>query len=167
MFRFFGTENESCGCVRYRAIRWEARVSLARRAAGLGMSKREEQENGATYDCSKCPGYCCIVYDGIAVTDADLNRLAAHLNLSAETTPQLYTREIDGQGRALQRRPDAVFERACIFLDAEKHNCTVSDARPEICRLYQTSCTVRTTISASIRACDSTRRTPARQDYLS
>jgi uncharacterized protein len=82
-----------------------------------------------------------MVYGNIAVTDADLDRLAKHFNLPLETTIRLCTRD-DGEKKVLRRRQDEMFESTCIFLDVEKHNCNVYDARPGVCQEYpgQSSC---------------------------
>lgn len=87
------------------------------------------------YDCAKCPAYCCS-YDRIEVTDYDLERLAAHLNLPVEVAEKKFTKLWDADERILRHRKDDIFGSVCRFLDTETRRCTVYEGRPEVCREY-------------------------------
>jgi Fe-S-cluster containining protein len=90
------------------------------------------------YDCSKCPGYCCS-YSRIAVTDADIERLARHFGLSTAVARRRFTyryrtRELDEQ--LLRHKKDHVYASTCRFFDQDLRRCTVYEARPAVCRAY-------------------------------
>lgn len=86
------------------------------------------------YDCSKCPAYCCS-YDRIGVSDRDIDRLAAHLNLDREAVVRRYTKMREGE-RVLRHQHDKIYPTVCVFLDRKTRRCTVYEARPELCREY-------------------------------
>ena len=89
------------------------------------------------FDCSKCPAYCCSIYERVLVTKRDLNRLAKHFGVTAEVASKRYTRIHKESGeRVLRRKKDVIFEEACQFLDPETRGCTIYHARPEVCREY-------------------------------
>ena len=47
------------------------------------MGKKITDEQPRVYfDCSKCPAYCCSVYERVQVSKRDLNRLARHFGLT-------------------------------------------------------------------------------------
>ena len=86
------------------------------------------------YDCSKCPAYCCS-YARIPVTDADVERLAAHHGVSVEAANRKYIKNGTEKGeRVLRHRADEHFDSICVFLDQETRGCSIYEARPEICR---------------------------------
>ncbi|HVG28635.1 MAG TPA: YkgJ family cysteine cluster protein [Pyrinomonadaceae bacterium] len=87
------------------------------------------------FDCSKCPGYCCSIYERVQVTKRDVNRLAKHFGVSYETAYRRYTRKWDDE-RVLKRTPDPVLGESCQFLDPVKRNCTIYESRPAVCREY-------------------------------
>lgn len=87
------------------------------------------------FDCTKCPAFCCSIYERIAVTKRDIKRLAKHFDVSEETATKRYTRMHSGE-RVLRRTPDRIFARACMFLDRETRGCTIYHARPGVCREY-------------------------------
>lgn len=89
-----------------------------------------------TYDCSKCPGYCCS-YPLIEVSRTDIRRLAKHFGLShkrAEERFTLYDKE--EKVRGLRKHKDKFFGSVCRFFDIKERRCTVYKARPEACRGY-------------------------------
>ncbi len=89
-----------------------------------------------TYDCSKCPGYCCS-YPFIEVSKSDIARLARHFGLeyaSAEERFTLYDKE--EKARGLRKRKDGIFGTVCRFFDPKERRCTVYEARPSTCRDY-------------------------------
>jgi uncharacterized protein len=90
------------------------------------------------YDCSKCPGYCCS-HARIAVSDADIARLARHFGLPLETarrrfTYRYQTKEVDEQ--LLRHQRDHIYKSVCRFFDTQERRCTVYEARPNVCRRY-------------------------------
>ena len=93
----------------------------------------------AQYSCDKCPAYCC-TYTDIEVTRRDVERLARRFELDFATAETRFTKLDPKDGVPLLRhRKDSVFESACMFLDQEKRQCTVYDARPGVCRKYPES----------------------------
>ena len=87
------------------------------------------------YDCTKCPAYCCSVYERVEVKDADLARLAKYFGLTLAEAAKKFTRTWEGE-RILRRRKDELMGQACRFLDKETRGCTIYEARPKICREY-------------------------------
>jgi Fe-S-cluster containining protein len=87
------------------------------------------------YDCSKCPGYCCSIYEQVAVSDFDLKRLAKHFDLPVKKAELLHTKTVDGV-RMLRRRKDDLLGQTCKFLDPVKRSCTIYMGRPRVCREY-------------------------------
>jgi Fe-S-cluster containining protein len=91
------------------------------------------------YDCSKCPGYCCCIYERVEVDKADVKRLAKHFGIGITDAEQRFTKTYNDKGkveRILRRKKDSVLGQACMFLDLEKRQCTIYDARPKTCRDY-------------------------------
>lgn len=88
----------------------------------------------STYDCSKCPAYCCS-YDQIELKELDIRRLAKHLDLDREVFLKRYTKQGD-ELPILRHHKDKLFGSACVFLDSKTRRCTVYDARPNVCRTY-------------------------------
>ena len=113
------------------------------RRPALSPSKDRERTDVAKkhYDCGKCPGYCCS-YPNIPLENGDLERLAAHFELSAEQ----FTKRFTKKGKAdktdktrptvLRHKEDHVFGTICTFFDRDERRCTVYTARPDICRDY-------------------------------
>jgi Fe-S-cluster containining protein len=87
------------------------------------------------YDCTKCPGYCCSIYDRVQVTKRDLTRLAKHFGVSEEIAAARYTKMYQRE-RILRRKKDPIFGKACKFLDPETRRCTIYHGRPSVCREY-------------------------------
>jgi uncharacterized protein len=87
------------------------------------------------YDCSKCPGYCCS-YPVIQLTTRDIARLARHFDLTPEAAERKFTRSAHGHERVMRRKADPHFGRICRFFDRDRRNCTVYQARPEVCRSF-------------------------------
>ncbi len=101
------------------------------------MGKKITDEQPRVYfDCSKCPAYCCGIYERIQVTKRDLNRLAKHFGLSVERTAKRYTKMWEKTERVLKRTPDPILGEACQFLHPETRGCTIYHARPQVCREY-------------------------------
>ena len=87
------------------------------------------------FDCSKCPAFCCSVYERVQTTDRDIRRLARHFGVSFETARRRYTKMRDGE-RVLRRVKDEIFEETCMFLNQETRGCGIYHARPAVCREY-------------------------------
>jgi len=85
------------------------------------------------YDCTKCVGYCCSIYDRVDVEKKDIRRLAKHFGVSEKNAKDTFTTVVDGF-RSLKRMDDLIFERTCIFLDQTTRLCSIYDARPDTCR---------------------------------
>ena len=102
------------------------------------MGKKVTDEQPRVYfNCSKCPAYCCSIYERVQVTKRDLNRLARHFGVPVDAAEQRYTKIDRSTGeRVLRRKKDVIFEEACRFLDPETRGCTIYHARPTVCREY-------------------------------
>jgi Fe-S-cluster containining protein len=100
------------------------------------MVKTIKDDQPRTYfDCTKCPAFCCSIYERVQVTKRDITRLAKHFGVSFETARRRYTKNWEDE-RVLKRVKDVVFEETCMFLDQEKRGCTIYHARPAVCREY-------------------------------
>ena len=102
------------------------------------MGKKVTDEQPRVYfDCSKCPAFCCSVYERVQVSKRDLNRLAKYFDLTTEAAEKRYTKIDRSSGeRVLRRKKDAIFEQACMFLNQETRGCSIYHARPQVCREY-------------------------------
>lgn len=89
----------------------------------------------ASYDCKKCPGYCCS-YPHIQLTKRDVMRLAKHHDLGFEAARAKFTKVAHGSKYAMRRKADPHFGKICRFFDTKKRRCTVYEARPAICREF-------------------------------
>jgi len=91
---------------------------------------------GNSYDCSKCPGYCCS-YPLIEVGRRDIRRLAKHFGISYQQAETRYTRfDRSEKVRSLRQQEDRHFGRICKLFDTKKRQCTVYESRPAVCREY-------------------------------
>lgn len=89
------------------------------------------------FDCSKCPAYCCSIYERVQVSKRDLNRLANYFGVTSEVALARYTKiDRESGDRVLRRKKDVIFEQACQFLDPKTRGCTIYHARPAVCREY-------------------------------
>ena len=75
-----------------------------------------------SYDCSKCPAYCCS-YDRIIVTKRDLNRLAKHFDLDPEVAAKRFTKTMEGE-QVLRHQKDKIYGSVCMFLDTKVRRCS-------------------------------------------
>jgi uncharacterized protein len=87
------------------------------------------------YNCSKCPAYCCSIYERVQVTKRDINRLAKYFGVDVETAQQRFTTTWQGE-RILRRKADPIFGKACKFLNPETRQCTIYHGRPQVCREF-------------------------------
>src|SRR2546422_8056736 len=85
------------------------------------------------YNCSKCPAYCCSIYERVQINKRDIKRLARHFNLDERTAIQRFTK-IYNDERILRQKADPIFGKACKFLNPATRQCTIYDARPRACR---------------------------------
>jgi Fe-S-cluster containining protein len=89
----------------------------------------------AYYNCSKCPAYCCSIYERVQVAKRDLKRLAKHFAVDLETAARRFTTIWQGE-RVLRRKADPIFGKACKFLNPDTRQCTIYHARPLVCREF-------------------------------
>jgi len=87
------------------------------------------------YNCSKCPAYCCSIYERVQVTKHDIKRLAKHFGIDLQTAVRRFTKTYDSE-RILRQKADPIFGKACKFLNPVTRQCTVYDARPLVCREF-------------------------------
>ena len=99
------------------------------------MTKTTTTKPRVTYDCTKCPAYCCSIYERVVVKPRDIQRLARHFGLTIEGAERRFTK-MYGKERILRRQKDVILGKTCRFLDLETRGCTIYEARPEICREY-------------------------------
>jgi len=88
-----------------------------------------------SYDCAKCPGYCCS-YPIIQLNKRDIERLARYFGISVREAKKKYTVPREDEPMTMRRKADEHFGRICQFFDSEKRNCTIYEARPLACRGY-------------------------------
>ena len=100
----------------------------------MGRTLTDEQPR-VHYDCSKCPAFCCSIYERVQVTRRDLNRLAKYFGVTVEAAERRYTKMHSGE-RVLRRKNDPLFGKACQFLNPETRGCTIYHGRPQVCREY-------------------------------
>ena len=87
------------------------------------------------YNCSKCPAYCCSIYERVQVTRRDINRLANYFGVDVETAQRRFTTTWQGE-HILKRKADPIFGKACKFLDPATRRCTIYEGRPSVCREF-------------------------------
>jgi Fe-S-cluster containining protein len=87
-----------------------------------------------SYDCTKCPAYCCS-YDRIIVEPRDLTRLARHFGIDPDTARRRFTKVVEGE-QVLKHQKDEIYGSICAFIDLETRRCGVYQARPDVCREY-------------------------------
>ncbi|MEP7217616.1 MAG: YkgJ family cysteine cluster protein [Bacteroidota bacterium] len=90
------------------------------------------------YDCLKCVGYCCAIYERVQVSDDDLIRLGNYFGISPESAKRRYTKKHASGERVLRRTADPIFGQSCIFQDPVKRLCSIYEGRPEVCREWPT-----------------------------
>ncbi len=88
-------------------------------------------KDGLRFKCSQC-GDCCTGAPGyVWVNAAEIEKLAAQLDLSVEEFKQRYTRKI-GIRYSLVEYSNG----DCVFFDGESRKCQVYGARPRQCRTW-------------------------------
>ena len=78
-------------------------------------------------DCTQCAN-CCRVAT-VTLSERDVDRLARYLRIKPRKFIPDYTEESEDEGLILRRS-----ESGCVFLSG--NDCTVYDARPDICRRF-------------------------------
>jgi hypothetical protein len=99
------------------------------------VKKLTDGQTRPTYDCLKCPAYCCSIYERVQVTPRDIRRLAKHFGVTLEIATERYTK-LFGKERVLRRKADPIFGKACTFLNPETRQCRIYHARPLVCREF-------------------------------
>lgn len=88
-------------------------------------------EPGLPFRCTGC-GDCCTGAPGaVWLDDADVARLARHLELTPKEFEERHVRRLVGRRSLLER-----FDGDCEFFDREGRGCRVYEARPTQCRTY-------------------------------
>ncbi len=100
------------------------------------MVKTIKDDQPRTYfDCTKCPAFCCSIYERVAVTKRDITRLAKHFGVSFETARRRCTKQWQDE-RVLKKVKDVIFAETCVFLNQETRGCSIYHGRPGVCREY-------------------------------
>ena len=86
--------------------------------------------DGLRFECTRC-GLCCRGRGRVEVSDAEIEILAKHMELTVAQFREIYTRE--GRKGRIDLRDRANDD--CIFFD-EQRGCTVYEHRPAQCRTY-------------------------------
>lgn len=85
--------------------------------------------DGIRFECTQC-GACCTGEPGaVYLTEADIQRLCQHLDLSRDHFLEQYTHRVHGRISLREKE-----HGDCIFL--EEARCTLHAARPDQCRTY-------------------------------
>jgi uncharacterized protein len=95
----------------------------------------KDEQPRVYFNCSKCPAFCCSVYERVTLNKRDIARLAKHFGVTFEEARKRYTKDFDGE-RVLKRVKDRIFPETCMFLNQETRGCTIYHARPGVCREY-------------------------------
>ncbi len=86
---------------------------------------------GLRFKCSGC-GDCCTGAPGyVWVNQAEIDALAAHLEISAASFEKKYVRRI-----GIRRSLVELANYDCIFLDSKTRKCQVYEQRPRQCRTW-------------------------------
>ena len=89
--------------------------------------------DGLRFECTGC-GNCCSGAPGyIWVNQAEIDALAAHLEISPAEFERRFVRSV-GIRRSLKELPKRNYD--CVFLDAETRKCQVYEHRPRQCRTW-------------------------------
>jgi uncharacterized protein len=95
----------------------------------------KDEQPRVYFNCSKCPAFCCSVYERVAVTTRDINRLARYFNVTYDEARERYTADYEDE-RVLKRVDDVIFPKTCMFLDQKTRGCTIYKGRPAVCRAF-------------------------------
>ena len=90
-------------------------------------------QDGLRFKCSGC-GNCCTGSPGyVWVNQAEINALAAHLEMTPVAFEKKHVRNI-GIRRSLKELPQRNYD--CVFFDSETRECQVYENRPRQCRTW-------------------------------
>jgi uncharacterized protein len=95
----------------------------------------KDEQPRTYYNCSKCPAYCCSIYERVTVTKRDIARLAKYFKCTFEEAQERYTTTWEDE-RVLKRVDDVIFQKTCMFLDQKTRGCTIYEGRPKVCREF-------------------------------
>jgi Fe-S-cluster containining protein len=94
------------------------------------MSDLPWYSGGLRFTCTEC-GDCCTGAPGyVWVTRAEIEALAAAIQMKVEDFEDQYVRQV-GARKSLKEFPNG----DCVFLDGKRH-CQVYSARPRQCRTW-------------------------------
>ena len=89
-------------------------------------------KDGLRFKCTGC-GDCCTGAPGyIWVNQAEIDALAAELDMTPKAFEKKYVRHV-GIRRSLKELPGSY---DCVLFDAKTRKCTVYDSRPRQCRTW-------------------------------
>ena len=98
------------------------------------VTQRNVMEN-LEFDCLKCVGFCCSLYERIPVSAKDIRRLAKYHAITPEKAQRKFTKlHKVTRERILRRQPDPILVETCMFFDLEKRLCGIYAGRPDVCR---------------------------------
>lgn len=83
------------------------------------------------FRCGKC-GHCCSVGGDMVVTQDDLDRIVAYLELTPEDIESIFYHAGGSRYRQYKLR----HTQPCYFLDKLDHTCTIHEVKPQACRDY-------------------------------
>lgn len=86
-------------------------------------------DQAVAFHCQRC-GHCCHGKGGIVLRGKDIERLAAHLQMTAEDFLRDYTESPHGKPRIIVGGDDF-----CIFYEQDR-GCSVHQAKPDVCRAW-------------------------------
>ena len=90
-------------------------------------------QDGLRFKCTGC-GNCCTGSEGFVwVNQAEINAMAAHLEISPAEFERRFVRNI-GIRRSLKELPRSNYD--CVFFDNEARTCRVYEHRPRQCRTW-------------------------------
>jgi uncharacterized protein len=86
---------------------------------------KNTQGDAGIFTCRQC-GNCCMGYGGTYVTDEDIHRISAYIQVQPHGFVERFCRLSGGQPILAQRE-----DGYCIFWDA---GCTIHAVKPKMCR---------------------------------
>src|ERR1044071_10168896 len=120
-------------CARHGVAMARSHMAGSRVHANRGIAAIFRRSSVVSYNCTKCPGYCCS-YPLIPLKKRDVQRLADHFGLSFEAAREKFTKVDGEEPYAMRRKAAKNFGKICRFFDTTKRRCTIYTARPTICR---------------------------------
>ncbi len=85
--------------------------------------------------CAACEGKCCTGESGyIWLTPAEIEKIAAYLEIDTETFKSKFLRKIRYRFSLKERQNGESFE--CIFFDPVAKNCSIYPVRPSQCATF-------------------------------